>query len=245
MKRCREQRACSHAYRNKFKVGRRLGVGQKVFYENHRQDLSKSQKLQQRRLGPFAVIKRITSTTYQIQDYNDRSVMQTVHPNHLVEYYPKEESLPAMIEEYVPHDQRHDDDFYERFLEERIGKMNSFTEPVAEDPIPFPIKPSPTARAITSLKRDKVTSSDSGVDSPQFFSPTLPNTPEQLSQHSQETAKEKLSTSAATRPLTLIQQFLRNSLKSKAREPRYYRPQPNDPNSQSVLRTLTRQRYKL
>ena len=50
----------------------------------------------------------------------------------MVEYYPKEESLPAMIEEYVPHDQRHDD-FYERSLEQRTGKMNSFTEPLAAD----------------------------------------------------------------------------------------------------------------
>ena len=39
----------------------------------------------------------------------------------------------------------------------------------------------------------------------------------------------------------LIEQFFR----SKAREPKYFRPQPNDPHSQSVLRALTRQGYKL
>ena len=83
--RCREQTARSHAYRNRFKLGHHLDVGQKVFYENHRQDLSKSQKLQQRRLGPFTVTKRVTSTTYQIQDNKDPSVMKTVHRNHLVE----------------------------------------------------------------------------------------------------------------------------------------------------------------
>ena len=78
-------------------------------YENHQQDLSKRQKLQQRRLGPFTVMKRITNTTYQIQDDKDPTILKTVHRNHLVEYYTKEESLPPMIEEYVPPDLYRDD----------------------------------------------------------------------------------------------------------------------------------------
>ena len=242
--RCREQTARSHAYRNRFKLGHHLDVGQKVLYENHRQDLSKSQKLQQRRLGPFTVTNRVTSTTYQIQDDKDPSVVKTVHRNHLVEYYPKEESLPAMIEEYIPHDQRHDD-FYERFLEQRIGTWNSSTEPPAEDTIPFPIRPLPTAPTIASHKRDSFTSRDSGVGSTHVFSPILPVTPEQQPPHLQETERAQPSTSASTRPLTPIQQILQNSRKSKTRELKYSRPQPHHPNSQSVLRTLTRQGYKL
>ena len=194
-------------------------------------------------MGPFTVTKRVTSTTYQIQDDKDPSMTKAVHRNHLVEYYPKEESLPALNEKYVPHDQRHDD-FYERFLEQRIGKLNSFTEPLATDPIPFPITALPTAPVVASHKRDSLTSSDSGAGSPHVFSPTLPITPEQLPQYPQETTTEQPSTSAPTRPLTPLQQFLRNSRKSKAREPRYVRPQPHDPNSQSVLCTLTRQGYK-
>ena len=149
-----------------------------------------------------------------------------------------------MIEENVPHDQRHDD-VYERFLEQRIGKLNSFTEPLAENPVPFPIRPLPTAPPITLHKHDSVTSSDSGVGSPQFSSPTLPITPEQLPQYPQEAATEQPSTSAPTRPLTPIQQFLRNSRRSKAKEPKYFRLQQHDPNSQPVLRNLTRQGYKL
>ena len=195
-------------------------------------------------MGPFTVTKRVTSTTYQLQDKKDPSIIKTVHRNHLVEYYPKEESLPAMIEEYVPHDQRQDD-FYERSLEQRIGKLKSFTVPTVEDTIPFPIRPLPTAPVVALHKRDSITSSDSGVGSPLVFSPTLPINPEQLSQHRQETETEQPSNSAPTRPITPIQQFLRNSRKSKAREPKYFRPQPNDPHSQSVLRTLTRQGYKL
>ena len=70
--RCREQTAQSHPYRNRFKIEHHPGFGQKVLYENHRQDFFKSQKLQQNRLGPFTVTKRITSTTYQIQDEEDQ-----------------------------------------------------------------------------------------------------------------------------------------------------------------------------
>ena len=61
---CREQTARSHVYRNRFKLGQHLVIGRKVLYENHKQDLTRSQKLQQRRLGPFTVTKRITNTTY-------------------------------------------------------------------------------------------------------------------------------------------------------------------------------------
>ena len=61
--RCREQTARLHAYRNRFKLGQHLEIGQKILYENHRQDLSKSQKFQQRRLRRFTVIKRVTNTT--------------------------------------------------------------------------------------------------------------------------------------------------------------------------------------
>ena len=114
--RCREQTTRSHAYRKRFKLGHHLEVGQKVLYENHKQDLTRSRKLQQRRLGPLTVTRRITNTTYQIQDDKDLTVIKTVHRNHLVEYYPKEGSLPAMIEEYVPSNQQNDN-FYERFME--------------------------------------------------------------------------------------------------------------------------------
>ena len=190
-------------------------------------------------MGPFTFTKRVTSTTYQIQDDKDPSITKKVHRNHLVEYHQKDESLPATIEEYVPHDQRHDD-FYERFLEQRIGKLNSFTEPLAADPIPIPIRPLPMAPVADSHKGDSINSSDSGVGSPQVFSPTLPITPEQLPQHPQETETEQPSVSAPSRPLTPIQQFLRSSRKSKAREPKYFRPQPHDPNSQLVLHNLTR-----
>ena len=107
-----QQTARSHAYRHQFKLGQHLEIGQKVLYENHRQDLSKSQKLQKRRLGPLILTKQVTNTTYQFQDDKDPTVLKTVRRKHLVEYYPKEETLPPMIEEYVPMARR-PDDFYE------------------------------------------------------------------------------------------------------------------------------------
>ena len=51
--RCREQTARSHAYRNRFKQGQQLEFGQKVLYENHRQDLFRSQKLNKDNSGPL------------------------------------------------------------------------------------------------------------------------------------------------------------------------------------------------
>ena len=133
--RCREQTVRSHAYRNRFKLGQHLEIGQKVLYENHRQDLSKSQKHQQRRLGPFTVTKRATNTTYQIQDDKDPTILRTEHRNHLVEDYPEEETLPPMKEAYVPKN-RPPDDFCERFLEQRIQKINNPGQSGMEDSLP-------------------------------------------------------------------------------------------------------------
>ena len=238
LKRCREQTARSHAYRNRFKLGQHLEIGQKVIYKNHRQDLSKSQKFQQRRLGPFTVTKRVANTTYQIQDDKDLTVLKTVLRNHLVEYYPKEETLPPTIEEYVPMDRR-PDDFYERFMEQRLHKINNPEQFGLEDSLPFPIEPLRTAPVTLPQKRVSNTSSDSGVNSPQILSPAMPVTP--------DVSQSYLipSMHPPSEPLTPIQQFIKNSRKSKTKEPKYNRSQPDHPDSQSVLRTRTRQCYKL
>ena len=222
-------------------MGQHLEVGQKVLYENHRQDLSKSQKLQQRRLGPFTVTKRVTNTTYQIQDDKDPAILKTVHRNHLVEYYPKEETLPPMIEEYVPMDRRHDD-FYERFMEQRFQKINNPEQSGTEDSLPFPIEPLRTTPITIPQKRVSNTSSDSGVNSPHVLSPALPITPENPQHYLMPSTSR---TNPTGEPLTPIQHFIKNSHKSAIKEPKYNRSQPDHPDSQSVLRTRTRQGYKL
>ena len=169
--RCREQTARSHAYRNRFKLGHHLEIGQKVLNENHKQDLTRSQKLQQRRFGPFTVTKRITNTTYQIQDDKDPTNIKTVHRIHLVEYYPKEGSLPAMIEEYVPSDHQNDN-FYERFMEQLTRELSNPSTTEEHDCFPFPMEPLRSILSTNQPKRSSMHSNDSGITSPPAFSRT-------------------------------------------------------------------------
>ena len=221
--RCREQTARSHAYRNRFKLGEHLEIGQKNVYENHRQDLSKIQKLQQRRLEPFIVTKRVTNTTYQIQDDNELTNLNTVHPSHLVEYNTKGETLPPMIEKYVPMDRRHDD-FYGRLMGQRIQKINNPGQSGMEDSLPIPIEPLRAAPVTLPPKRVSNTSSDSGVNSLHLLSPTRPTTPD-------NSQPQLIPSTSRTNPLsgllTPMQEFIPNSSKSRNKESKYNRCQPD------------------
>ena len=223
---CREHTARSHAYRNRFKLGQHLEIGQKVLCENHRQDLYKSQKLQQRRLEIFTVTKPVTNTTDQIQDNKDPTILKTVHRNHLVKYYPKEETLPPMIEDYMPMDRR-PDDFYERFMEQRIQKINNPEQSSMEDSLPFPIELLRTAPVPLPQKRVSNTSSDSGVNYPHVLSPAMPINPDK-SQPQLIPSTSRMN--PPSRPLIPIQQFIKINRKSKAKEPKYNRSQPDYPN---------------
>ena len=214
---------------------------QKVLYENHRQHLSKSQKLKQWRLGPFTVTKRVTNTTSQVQDDKDRTILKTVHRNHLVECYPREETLPPMIEEYVSMDRRHDD-FYEIFMERWIQKLNNPEQSGMEHFLTFPIEPLRTAPITFPQKRNSNTSSDSGVKSPHVLSPSMLKTPENLQPYLVPSTSRTIPPSDR---LTPIQQFTDNNPKSKAKEPKFNRSEPDYPDPQSVLRTRTRQDYRL
>ena len=239
--RCREQTARSHADRNRFQLGQHLEIGQKVRYENHRQDLSKSQKLQQRRLGPFTVTKRAKNTTYQIQHGKDPTILKTAHRNHIVEYYPKEESLPPMIEEYVPMDRR-PDDFYEKFMEQGIKKLKNSKQSGMDDSLPFPIEPLRAAPVKVAQKRVSKTSGDSGVNSPHVLSLAMPITPNNWQPYLIPLTSRM---NPPIGPSTPIQQFINNRRKSKNKEPKYNRSPPDHPDPQCVLRTRTRQGYKL
>ena len=44
-----------------------------------------------------------------MQDDNDPTIEKTLHRNHLVEYYPKDETLPPTIEDFGPMGRHHDD----------------------------------------------------------------------------------------------------------------------------------------
>ena len=254
--RCREQTPRSHAYRNRFKLGHHLEIGQKVLYKIHKQDLTSIQKLQQRTLGPFTVTRRITNTTYQIEDDKNPTVIKTVHRNHLVENYPKEGSLPPMIEEYVSPDYQNDN-FYEPFMEQRTRDLNNPSKTEEHDSFPFPIEPLRSFPPTHKPKRPSMHTNDSGITSLLAFSrilvlsPAIPmgtSTPHpSSSQHAQPAELPPRE------PLSPIQQIIRNSATRMARnsvtprpkEPKYNRSQTNYPDFQSVLRTFTRKAYKL
>ena len=254
--RCQEQTARSHAYRNRFKLGHHLQIGQKVLYENHKQDLTRSQKLQDRRLGPFTVTKRITNTTYHIQDDKDPTVVKIVHRNHLVEYYPKEGSLPALIEEYVPSNYPNDN-LYERFMEQRTRDLNIPSTIEEHDSFPFPIEPLRSTSSPNQPKRSSLHGNDSGIISPlassrtPVLSPAIPATT--TTPHPSPSQQAPTAQLSSQEHLSPIQQFIRNSAtrmaqnsaESCSKEPKYNRSQPIHPDSRSVLRTITRQGYKL
>ena len=127
-------------------------------------------------------------------------------------------------------------------MEQRIQKINNPEPSSMEDSLPFPIEPLRAAPAPPPQKRISNTSSDSGINSPHVLSPAMPITP--------DNSQSQLipSTSRITppsEPLTPIQPFIHNSRKPKRKEPKYNRPQPDHPDSQSVLRNRTRQGYKL
>ena len=111
-----------------------------------------------------------------------------------------------------------------------------------EDSLPFPIVPLRTAPVTLPQKRVSDTSSDSGVNSPHVLSPATPITPDNAQSYLVPSTSRM---NPPSRPLTPIQQFLNNTRKSKNKEPKYNRSQPLHPDPQSVLRTRTRQGYKL
>ena len=132
-----------------------------------------------------------------------------MHRNHLVKYYPKEETLPPMIEKYVPMD-RHPDDFYERVMEQRIQKINNPGQSGMEGSLPFPIEPLRTAPVSLPQKRVQNTSSDSGVNSPHVLSPAMPTTPDNSQPHLIPSTSRMNPPSGSLAP---IQQINNNSRK--------------------------------
>ena len=146
-----------------------------------------------------------------------------------------------MVEEYVPMDQR-PVDFYERFKEQRIQKINNPEQSSMEDSRPFPIEPLRTAPVPLPRKRVSNTSSYSGVNSPHASSPGTPITPDKFQPHFIPSTSQMNPLSG---PLAPFQQFIKSSQKSKTKEPNYNRSQPDHPDSQSVLRAHIRQGYKL
>ena len=138
--RCRQTTSKTHKHPNRFKVGRPISTGQKVFFENHAaQDLTKSQKLKQLRVGPFTVTTQITNSTYEIREDANPDNVKTTHRNHLIEYFPKKERLLPLITNYAVISR--DSDFYKHLVNSQIAQYNSGKEKHSLDVMPFVITP--------------------------------------------------------------------------------------------------------
>ena len=135
--------------------------------------------------------------------------------------------------------------------------LNNPSTTKEHDSFPFPIEPLRSISSTNKPKRSSTHSNDSGITSPLASSRTTvlsPAIPIQIS--TPHRSSSQLAQTAQMSPrvhLTAIQQSIRNSATRMARKsvkllskkPTYNRSQPNYPDSQSVLRTITRQGYKL
>ena len=79
--------------------------------------------MKQLRVGPFTVTRQITNTTYEIKEDENPENVKITHRNHLLEYFPKEETLPPLLTNYAPIEQ--DDNFYKHLIQSQIDKHNS------------------------------------------------------------------------------------------------------------------------
>ena len=136
-------------------------------------------------------------------------------------------------------------------MERRIQKLNDPDPVVRNDSIPFPNLPLPSSATAITNKRISITSVDSGVNSPPMLSPSVKDNASQRTSPPIPSFSRPLPAShSSARPLATIQHFILNSRHFRNRnsghkEPKYNRSQPGYPDSQSVLRTRTRQGNKL
>ena len=161
-----------------------------------------------------------------------------------------------MVEEYVLSNHQNDN-FYERFMEQRTPDLFNPSTTEEHDSFPFPIEPLRSISSPNKPKRSSMHSNDSGIISPfatsrtPVLSPAIPT--ETSTSHPSSSQHAQTTKLSLREHLSPIQQFIcnsatrmaRNNVKSRSEEPKYHRSQPNYPDSQSVLRTLTQYGYKL
>ena len=161
-----------------------------------------------------------------------------------------------MIEGHVPSDYQNDN-FYERFMEQRTRDLNNPSTTEEHDSFPFSIEPLRSNLSIKKPKRSSTHSNDSGITSPLASTRTAVRSPaiptETSTPHPSSSLHAQTAQPLPRENLSPIQQFSRNSATRMARnsvnlrskEPKCNHLQLNYPDSQSVLRTITRQGYRL
>ena len=136
-----------------------------MFLENHAQDLTKSQKLKQLRVGPFTVTKQITNSTYEKREDATPDKVKTTLRNHLIEDFAKEERLPPLITNYDVISR--DSNFYKHLVNSQIEQYNSGEENHSLDVMSFVI--TPIQNSSDRQQEDDIEFSpraDSGIHSP-------------------------------------------------------------------------------
>ena len=125
-------------------------------------------------------------------------------------------------------------------MEQRIQKLNNSEQLGMEDSLPFPIE-ALRAAPTTFLGNESVILAATLESTLLTFYHQHCVTPE-ISQPNLVPSISRIN--PPNGPKTPIQQFIHKSRKSKNKEPKYIRSQPDHPDPQSVLRTRTRQGYK-
>ena len=125
--------------RNRYKLGKYIKAGQKVFLENEALDLTKFQKLKHLPIGSFTVTRQITNTTYGTREAASHNNVQTTHKNHLIRYLQKQKRLSPFIINYAV--TFRDSDFYKHSVNSQIELYNSGREKLSLDVMPFVLAP--------------------------------------------------------------------------------------------------------
>ena len=152
-----------------------------------------------------------------------------------------------MIEEYVPPD-HHNDDYYERFMEQRAQDLNIPSTTDEHGSFSFPIEPLRSISSQIQRKQLDTHGGDSGVNSPLAFSQSpvlsLPNPIDTSTPQPFPSQPAHAAQSPPKGAFSPIQQFIRNNAKLRCKEPKCNCSQPIQPDRQSVLRICTQQGQK-
>ena len=152
----------------------------------------------------------------------------------MIEYFPKEETLPPFIEEYTP-SHRGDTDFYNNPVKRRIEQLNvSEPQPIGALCI-LPVRNQ--QGHITACRGARTPlSTDSGIFSPEnqlLLTPTTPNHPSTsrpspiLTLTQQPTPDPPPNNQKSSKSTIPLQDLRRAVARHKGRNPRYQRSQPN------------------
>ena len=128
----REANHRSLAYRNKYKLAKPFGIGEKVLAGNHHVPFGESQKLCELQIGPCIVTKVITKIVYQNALDADPTRTQVVHRNHLAEFFPRDNEIPNLFNYEKPFIKDETKNFYNECAMNRMSQLNQSIDSFVE-----------------------------------------------------------------------------------------------------------------